>query len=287
MLLAYNTNGLAHHDLVDAIALLAEIGYQGVAITLDHGALNPFDPRLDEQLDRIAAALSRFRMRCAIETGARYLLDPRLKHEPTLVSPDMHGRARRVDFICRAIDIAGRLNADCVSLWSGIVHDGAPPREVMDRLASGLAAVLSYAASEHVRLAFEPEPGMLIDTLASYEALLTELETRQIDAKWLGLTMDVGHLHCQGELPIADQIRRWAGRLLNVHIEDMRAGVHEHLMFGEGEIDFRPVIAALAEIGYDGLAGVELSRHSHLGPAAARQAYSFLRPIVESADAQH
>ena len=51
MLLGYNTNGLAHHDLLDAITLLAEIGYQGVAITLDHGALNPYDA------DECAAAL--------------------------------------------------------------------------------------------------------------------------------------------------------------------------------------------------------------------------------------
>jgi L-ribulose-5-phosphate 3-epimerase len=30
----------------------------------------------------------------------------------------------------------------------------------------------------------------------------------------------------------------------------MRRGVHEHLMFGEGEIDFPPILQALAEIGY-------------------------------------
>ena len=47
-------------------------------------------------------------------------------------------------------------------------------------------------------------------------------------------------------MPIAGVIRQWADRLVNVHIEDMRAGVHDHLMFGEGEIDFPPVIAALA-----------------------------------------
>ncbi|MGW4149959.1 sugar phosphate isomerase/epimerase, partial [Streptomyces albogriseolus] len=29
-------------------------------------------------------------------------------------------------------------------------------------------------------------------------------------------------------------------------IEDMRRGVHEHLPFGDGEIDFPPVLAALA-----------------------------------------
>ena len=38
MLLGYNTNGLAHHALLDAVELLAGIGYRSVAVTIDHGA---------------------------------------------------------------------------------------------------------------------------------------------------------------------------------------------------------------------------------------------------------
>jgi L-ribulose-5-phosphate 3-epimerase len=280
LVLAYNTNGLAHHDLVDAVRLLADIGYQGVSITLDHGALNPFDKRLESQLSEVAAALQKHQLRCVIETGARFLLDPRTKHEPTLVTADPAGRSRRVEFLSRAIDIAARLNADCVSLWSGIVHDGAGQPEAMSRLVDGLRHVLAYANDKQIDLAFEPEPGMLIDTLASYDQLLAELAANKIDATRLRLTIDIGHFHCQGELPIPEKIRHWAGRLANVHIEDMRAKVHEHLMFGEGEIDFPPVIAALAEIRYDGLLSVELSRHSHEGPSAAERAYNFLRPLV-------
>ena len=41
MHLGYNTNGLAHHDLFDAVELLADIGYQSVAITIDHTAFSP------------------------------------------------------------------------------------------------------------------------------------------------------------------------------------------------------------------------------------------------------
>jgi len=283
MLLAYNTNGLSHHDLLKAIGLLADIGYRGVSITLDSHALNPFDTRLDAQVDEVVQALARFRFRCVIETGARFLLDPRTKHEPTLVSADSAGRAHRVDFLCRAIDIAARLNADCVSLWSGIVRDGAEDREAFSRLVGGLVTVLEHAERKNVVLAFEPEPGMLIDTLARYDDLLGELSTRRMEASRLRLTVDIGHLHCQHEVPIADQIVKYGDRLANVHIEDMRSGIHEHLMFGEGEIDFPPVIAALAKIGYAGMLSVELSRHSHDGPEAARRAYSFLRPIVETA----
>jgi L-ribulose-5-phosphate 3-epimerase len=285
MLLAYNTNGLAHHDLLDAIALLAEIGYQGISITVDHGELNPFDSRTSEQLTQVAAALQKHNFRCVIETGARFLLDPHTKHEPTLVTADPAGRAKRVDFLFRAINIAAELNADCVSLWSGILRDGAGQAEAYSRLTDGLAAVLTHADEKGVNLAFEPEPGMFIDTLAAYDRLLAELAARSVTTSRLRLTIDIGHLHCLGELPIPAKIRQYACQLANVHIEDMRPRVHEHLMFGDGDIDFPPVIAALNEIRYDGLLSVELSRHSHDGPAAAQRAYDFLQPLLAASRA--
>ena len=141
----------------------------------------------------------------------------------------------------------------------------------MDRLVAGLREVLDYAATKNVLIAFEPEPGMFIDTMPAFEELLG-----RIDVPNLRLTLDIGHLQCQGELPIAEVIRRWSSRLANVHIEDMRRGVHEHLMFGEGEIDFPPILRTLAEVGYTGGVYVELSRHSHEGPTAARKAFEFL-----------
>jgi len=94
MRLAYNTNGLAHHDLLDAINVLAEIGYAGISITLDHNSLNPFERRLDAELKRVREALRSHEFQCVIETGARFLLDPRNKHEPTLVSADASARDR-------------------------------------------------------------------------------------------------------------------------------------------------------------------------------------------------
>jgi L-ribulose-5-phosphate 3-epimerase len=282
MRLAYNTNGLAHHDLLDAINVLAEIGYSGISITLDHNSLNPFERRLDAELEGVREALRSHEFQCVIETGARFLLDPRNKHEPTLVSADASARDRRIDFLRRSIEIAAHLDARCVSIWSGIVHDGAGRAEALSRLVDGVAKVLEFATQHHVILAFEPEPGMLIDTLERYDELLHALADQHVDTSALRLTIDIGHLHCLGETPVDEKIRHYSDRLANVHIEDMRSGVHEHLMFGDGEIDFPPVIAALADIGYDGLLSVELSRHSHEGPMAARRAYNFLKPLLDA-----
>ena len=279
MRLGYNTNGLAHHSLPDAVRLLASLGYRSVAITVDHGALNPYGRDFERQLQETRELLDELEMRSVIETGARYLLDPLHRHEPTLVSPKSAGRPRRIEFLRHAVDLAAALKSDCVSLWSGILHDAVPHKEAFARLIEGLRIVLEYADRKDVLLGFEPEPGMLIDTMASFAKLADA-----IDSPRLKLTLDVGHLHCLGEVPIAEVIHLWGDSLVNVHIEDMKAGVHEHLIFGEGEIDFPPVIAALAEVGYAGGLHVELSRHSHLGPTAAEQAQAFLAPLLASAD---
>lgn len=278
MRIGYNTNGLAHHDPVEGLRMLADLGYRSVAIALDCGWLNPYARDFAKQLTAMRRLLDELGLRSAIETGARFLLDPRQKHEPTLVSADPTARGRRVEFLKRAIDAARALRSDCASLWSGAVRDNAPPDVVHERLTSGLREVLDYAEERQVPIGFEPEPGMAIDTMERFADLCAALPHPMLQ-----LTLDVGHLHCQGETPLADRIRRWAPRLVNVHIEDMRRGIHEHLMFGEGEIDFPPVIAALVECGYAGGLHVELSRHSHMAPEAASRAYAFLRPLVDAA----
>ncbi|MEQ8211213.1 MAG: sugar phosphate isomerase/epimerase family protein [Lacipirellulaceae bacterium] len=280
MRLGYNTNGLVHHSLPAAIELLASLGYESVAITLDHACLNPFSPDHERELEEAAALLKQHGLRSVIETGARYLLDPREKHQPTLVSPRSAGRPRRIEFLRHAIDTAAALGSDCVSLWSGVLPSEDSREIGMERLVKSLSAVLDYAERRDVILGFEPEPGMLIDTMDSFSELLEAMFLKKSDSDHLQLTLDLGHLHCLGEGPIEQVIKRWSERLVNIHIEDMRAGVHEHLMFGEGEIDFPPILSALQDVNYQGGLHVELSRHSHIGPGVAARSIKFLKSLA-------
>ena len=298
MLLGYNTNGLAFHRWQDGLELLADVGYRAVAITVDQHCLNPFAPNFTSELAEMRRTLERLRLRSVIETGARFLLDPRQKHEPTLISSTADGRARRVDFLCRCIDIAKELNSDAVSFWSGtaacaavgfatelaemrrtlerlqlrsVIETGArfllDPRQKHEPtlisltadarsrrvdflcrcidiakelnsdavsfwsgvwrgdneplawqwLLEGCLQVTDYAEQHKVQLAFEPEPGMLVETLEQYGRL-----AEQVGSPRFGLTIDIGHVQCVEAGSIADLLRRWAQPLCNVHIEDMR-----------------------------------------------------------------
>ncbi len=272
MLIGYNTNGFAHHRLHDTLIILAKLGYGSVGITLDYKALNPFSSGLQEAMPWAQASLAKHLLRSVIETGARFLLDPWHKHQPTLISPEASGREKRLDFLYKAVDIAKELSADAVSFWSGTAVDQPGDAVLWNRLVDGCRRLCDFAEQRNIRLAFEPEPGMFIDSMARF----AELKER-VNHPLFGLTIDIGHLHCQGETPISEYLRRWKDCLWNVHIEDMRREVHEHLMFGEGEIDFVAVLKTLKEIDYKGGVHVELSRHSHDAVETARKAMEFLK----------
>lgn len=276
MFIGYNTNGFAHHRLDDAIDILADLGYRGVALTLDVHHLDPFAPDLLGRTAAVRNRLERHKMACVIETGARFLLDPRRKHYPTLLGPTPEEREGRLDFLVQCVDIAKELGAGCVSFWSGTATDAAPHDELMRRLTEGCKRLVEHTERTGVVLAFEPEPGMFIDTMAKFEELSHRVKGEGV----FRLTVDVGHLVCNRELPVSRFLGRHGGELFNVHIEDMRAGVHDHLMFGEGEVDFADVFAGLRAANYTNGVYVELSRHSYDAVRTARQASEFLAPYL-------
>ena len=122
---------------------------------------------------------------------------------------------------------------------------------------------------------------MVVERSEQFERLMS-----CVDAPGFGLTLDVGHVHCVGDGPIDDQLWKFRDRLYNVHIEDMRQGVHEHLRFGDGEIDFLPVLKALTEFEYPGGVHVELSRHSHVAPDVLIESFGFLTSLLRQIESQ-
>ena len=271
--LGYGTNGFANHRLDDALRIIADLGYTAVALTLDHDHLDPYADDIATQVDHVANLLDRLGLHSVVETGARYLLDPTRKHYPTLVCDEPE---RRIDFLNRAVRIAAGTGADCVSFWSGIKPSSVDDSVAWRRMLDGVAQVLDEAEKLDVPLGLEPEPGMFVQHLSDALRLREELGAPRL----FGITLDVGHCVAVEPVDAATCIRRAADLLVNVQLDDMRTGVHEHLEFGEGELDLPATLAALSEVGYTGVAAVELPRHSHAAPVVASRAFGALRAAL-------
>ncbi|WP_249138496.1 sugar phosphate isomerase/epimerase family protein [Phycicoccus avicenniae] len=274
--LGYGLNGFTDHRLVDALDVVAGLGYDGVALTLDHAHLDPFGPGLADRVRAVARLLRERELDVVVETGGRYVLDPWRKHHPTFVSEDAE---RRIRFTETALRIAPDLGAPVVSCWSGILPDDVDARTGRERVDRAVERLLPVAAETGTTLALEPEPGMFLERVGDVTALIDRFDRPE----GLGLTVDVGHLVCTEDDAPGAVIRDAGGHLVNVQIDDMRRGVHEHLPFGEGEVDLPEAVGALLDVGYDGLVHVELPRHTHAAPSLARHSIERLRAALSTA----
>jgi sugar phosphate isomerase/epimerase len=237
--------------------------------------LDPLDV-WDRQALKVRKLAQDLDLSLAIETGARFLLDPERKHGPNLMDGSEAERNRRIDFYRRSLDVAQAVGASVLSLWSGAADpaDRATDEALYARLAEGLVPVLEHANQADITLCFEPEPGMFVERVDQYHTL-KQAANGALQA--MKMTLDVGHCLVTGEITPEQAIRENASEIAHVHLDDIRSHVHEHTMFGQGDLNLPAVLKALDGVAFSGMAAVELSRDSYRGAWAAKEAMQRLR----------
>ncbi len=130
---------------------------------------------------------------------------------------------------------------------------------------------VELAEKLQVKLLIEPEPELMIEKFGQYLEFV-----ERIKSPWVGLNFDVGHAYCVGEDPQL-WVEQMAPHTVHYHLEDIAASrKHEHLIPGQGAIDFPATLAAIQQTGYDGWLTVELYPYVDNPDAAAREAKDFL-----------
>jgi inosose dehydratase len=94
---------------------------------------------------------------------------------------------------------------------------------------------------------------------------------------------DTAHLVAGGGDP-AELIRRYADRIVYVHLKDFTADPFAFLPLGKGHIDFRQILVELELAGYDGWITVELDEYDGAPAVAARESFEFLESLLALRD---
>jgi sugar phosphate isomerase/epimerase len=79
-----------------------------------------------------------------------------------------------------------------------------------------------------------------------------------VDANNFGICLDTGHTNLFG-LPLGEAVRQCGDRLIATHVHDNDGHADQHIEPTRGTIDWEDAIAALREIGWDGIYNLEIA----------------------------
>lgn len=254
--IGFRTIGFRRHSANTAIRCIAETGYDGVEVCLEHRGLEP------EKIDVMrAAAIAGL----AFEVGVE------------IATVSYHGDRDplplRWERALRAIELTSAMGTGTL-----IVNSPRPgpeaPCDLEEQFHEQLALQLERAERLGVTLALEPEPGLLVADCADALALI-----ERMDSEHLRVNIDVGHAFLT-EDDVPEAIRRLGDLIVAAHIEDMPTGEHRHLVPGEGDMDLPAVLDALDAIGFDGWLTVDLFDIADAPEEAAEASLARLRELL-------
>ena len=225
--LSYSTFGLTNLDFLRAIEVVDKAGYPGVELSFHRDQFNPFN-LTDDDLDAIKRKLDSLEVTAACMSTASHFFTPQRPHEPSLMTPDLAGRKRRIELVRRGVHVARRLGIPLVSFGSGFIRDehvsnpSVNPRELLvDSIHQCLS---SLRDDDNITLLIEPEPGMYIETLAQGMDLVDEIGSSRFQ-----LHLDLNHNYCS-ETNYLEALGKAAPRAKFLHVSDSQEGYNLKLV---------------------------------------------------------
>ncbi len=274
MKLAFSTNAYLNYTIEDAIKRVAEIGYEGIELMADVPHAWPAGI-LPSQIDSIRNALDSTGL--SISNINAFMMnavaDPRQPYwHPSWIDPDPHYRTIRREHTKRSLRLASELQAPHITTEpGGPLFEGQTRQEAYDCFYEELMPCIEIAESLNVGLLIEPEPELLLERFDEYLEFLD-----RIDSQIIGLNFDVGHAYCVSEEP-AEWIPKMQDHTLHYHLEDIAATrKHEHLIPGQGAIDFDSTLNAISKTNYQGWLTVELYPYASDPDSAAKDSFDYL-----------
>ena len=202
-----------------------------------------------------------------VQLGHPHLLGP-VAHSPGMSATDPVGRRIRIEAALVAAAIAEQVGSGFLTVTTGMPEQAGDFGRQEKLFEKSLAEIVARRPRS-IRIAIEQEPEHVIRSAEQVLGLC-----RAFDGDVFS-NYDVGHGAVLGEDPAA-AVRLLGKYLSNIHLEDIQGRTHKHLLFGEGDIDFRALFAALRDIGYAGDLTPDLYPYKDQAARALRESAEFL-----------
>ena len=265
------------YSLEETIRRYARMGYDCVEIWggRPHGYWEDIDPGRAKSL-RTLLESEGLSISAWIPAQFRY---------PTNLAASEEGvRVKSVDYIKKTAEVAALTGAPMVTLCPGfslIDHGLDRAREAM---LKSFEELIAYRPSDTL-LVLEPGNRWETDLVVTVDDGIEVVEQLGYP-KGFGLLVDTGHCHINHE-PLTDLPRRLSGMVTHYHIDDNRGYGDDHLVPGEGSMQYDAFLRALVESGYSGPVTVELGFSYTVDPdPAALASLSWMRDAFARAQSE-
>lgn len=277
MLLAFKINAFANRPnmLEYALDIIHQAGFPGVGLVFDKPFLwlNDLSP---EGTKKIRKLIERSRLTVAdVSTCTASGYDrpdddytpAGQRFGPSFTSRDPEERRLRVEHTKKVIDFALSFGCHNVDTSTGYQPKDMDYATAWRYTRDCLVNICEYAEKKNVSINIEYEPGefgpggLFVGDASTALAMCNDVGSRA-----LGVNLDVIHSEVCGE-HVPTTIRILGDRLRVVELDDMRSerdekGIlrkrHYHLVPGDGEIEYKPILETLKEIQFSGPIIVEL-----------------------------
>lgn len=246
-------------DFEANVAKIAGYGYDGVELAIR-------DPKLVDA-GELETVINQHRLLVpAIGTGQAWG-----EEGLSFTSNDPTVRRAAIERIKSHIPLAARFKAVVIlGLIRGITPEGQTQAQSMAYLVEALQECSAAAAPHGVRYALEPLNRYETDLIQTVADGLNLIE--RVGAENFGLLLDTFHMNIE-EPSIEASIRVCGDRIFHFHVADSNRW-HP----GAGHLDFKRILAALFETGYDGFVSGEFMPVPD-ADSGAQRAIEYLRSL--------
>ena len=252
MLFSARTQLLAQDDYPNILKKIIDWGFDGVEISV-----------LDQD----------FKLRSDFFSGPVIKVMKRLLKQLEAASISCHldyvNQKENIEVIRKTFAVAQKLDIDTIII-NGAASQAETEQEAYDEwqlMIEKTQILCELAQKAEIKLAKEFEPGFITDSTAKLIKVFN-----QVDPLPLYANLDLGHVYLNDPQPLTS-ITKLQDRIIHGHIENMKQGVHDHLMPSEGDMDLASYLNELKKINFKGPLALDLYKYDYeeAAPAALEQ----------------